>query len=368
MLRSLARPALAQWLLPTALAVASGASSAQASAPSSVQLYGVFDLAVTSRQLSGNARTQELQNGAVTTSYLGLRGSENLGQGYRALFGLESFLRADTGDVGRSGADGFWARNSWVGLGLPAGTLRFGRQTTPAFMLAGRANPFGGATGVGPFMMQTYLTSATQPMITGGGASDSAWSNSMGFTSNELAGFTFSALVAAGEGTTAGRRFSVAGTYASGPFTAGLVLERLNRMALPWGAPTAALATAARPQFTASEVSSTHAGLTYDFGGVKAYAQAVRSALDNTANIRIQLNTTQLGLLARAGSSADVLLSWVHTTKDQTNAAALNRNGIAVGYDYRLSRRTDAYAVLLHDKVSNLNKGQTLAVGVRHTY
>eukprot|EP01036_Dinobryon_divergens_P009896 gene9896-13239_t len=160
----LTRPARFRRALALACLSASGACMAQAG---SVQLYGVLDLSLTSRQLSGNPRTKEVGNGALTTSFIGLRGREDLGGGYGALFGLESFLRGDTGESGRTSADPFWARNAWVGLSTPAGVVRLGRQSTPGFLLGGRTNPFGNATGIGPMMMHTYMPSATQPMITG---------------------------------------------------------------------------------------------------------------------------------------------------------------------------------------------------------
>jgi predicted porin len=356
-------PPFARLLLLALLPFASGACLAQ----SSVQMYGVADVGATARQLSGATRTKELQNGAMTTSHFGLRGQESLGGGYSGLFALESFLRADSGEVGRSGADPFWGRNAWVGMATPFGTVRLGRQSTPAFVMGVRTNAFGSASGVGPYMMHTHVASVTQPMLTGQGTSDAAWNNSVGYTSPSWSGLSFSAMVAAGEGSTGGRRWTAASTYAAGPLVVGLAVERLSSMALAWGAPTAALATAARPLFTGRDAQSVHLGASYNFGSFKAFAQGFKSQIENVAGSKIELATTNFGATMPVGQG-ELLLSWARTDKEQTSAAKIERNTVSFGYDHRLTKRTDVYVVLVHDKVSILAKGQSAVLGVRHAF
>jgi predicted porin len=358
------RKPLTSLLMSTTALLAGGSGQAQTS---SAQVYGVIDLSATSRQLSGNVRTKEVLNGAMTTSFIGVRGNEDLGGGWGALFDMESFLRADSGDAGRAPNDSFWARSAWVGLSSPMATVRLGRQSTPSFLLAGRTNPFGFATGVGPFMMHTYMPSATQPMLTGSGASDSAWPNSVSVVSRELQGVTVSLLGSAGEGTAAGRRWSAAANYSAGPLAGGLSVERLSKMNQSWGAPAPVLATAARPLFTATEVQTVLAGLSYDFGPVMGYAQLFRAELDAASGSSITLKTSQLGASVPLGV-AKVLASWVHTTKDQAPAVNFKRDTVALAYDHWLSKRTDAYAVLLHDKVTGLSSGNSFGLGLRHSF
>ncbi len=53
----------------------------------------------------------------------------------------------------------------------------------------------------------------------------------------------------------------------------------------------------------------------------------------------------------------------------RTNDAVQSDRDIAsLGYDHFLSKRTDLYAVYMHDKVENLNSGDTFAVGIRHRF
>ena len=111
------------------LAVSASAAHAQ----SNVQLYGLLDLSVSSTQAPGGRTTKTVDNGKMTTSHLGFKGSEELGDGLKAIFVLEHFLRADTGAAGRFDGDVFWARNAFVGLTGSFGTLTAGRHTTPRF-------------------------------------------------------------------------------------------------------------------------------------------------------------------------------------------------------------------------------------------
>jgi len=48
--------------------------------------------------------------------------------------------------------------------------------------------------------------------------------------------------------------------------------------------------------------------------------------------------------------------------------APLKRDTESVGYDYFLSKRTDIYAVVIHDKVTNLGAGTGVAAGLRHRF
>ncbi len=121
-------------LLPLALACAG-----EAQAQSSVTLSGTVDLAL--RQVS-NGRLGSIKSqvsGANQTSKLVLRGSEDLGGGWRAGFLLDSTLLADTGATSTP----FWDRQSTVSLSHGvAGELRLGRDWAPTHLLWTAMDPF----------------------------------------------------------------------------------------------------------------------------------------------------------------------------------------------------------------------------------
>jgi predicted porin len=358
-------------LAPIALLSCIGAASAQqTSEPStnSVRLYGVLDAALGSRQLSGQTSKRELFNGGLMTSYWGIGGSEDLGDGWAAKFDLQSFLRVDSGEMGRSNADPFWARNALLGLSSPYGTLTMGRLNTPTFLLGVRTNPLGSSTSFGPFMMHLYVPTAVQSMTTSFSATDAIWNNSISFQSKAWSGFSFQMMGAPDEGSTAnGRRTAVAVNYNNGPLTSGLVYERASKMSLGWNGPPPF--SAAKPLFTADDSKSVFGAMAYQLPGVKLFAQGSSAKLHsaNTAD-EMTLTYTLAGVTVPVGAG-NILIAWGHTKKHQSLLATdVKRDTATLAYDYRLSKRTDVYAALMHDKVNTLDKGKTFAVGLKHSF
>lgn len=135
---------------------------------SNVQLYGTADAMVYSKQLAGEKRVSCIDS------------------------------------------DPFFARSSWVGLQDRWGTLRLGRQSTLAFVNLVRFNAFGGSSVFSPSVIKNYKSSATQPLMTPSGTAESAWNNTIGYTTPDITGLTASVFYAPSESTTAGRRLAFA--------------------------------------------------------------------------------------------------------------------------------------------------------------
>lgn len=114
---------------------------AQSSAPAlaqSVTLYGIADLAVehlTQVNAAGASLTRQPNLSGSVPSRLGLRGSEDLGGGLRALFALEGGVALDSGGIGNGGR--FWGRFAHVGLAGSWGTVTLGRLANMTFAAAG---------------------------------------------------------------------------------------------------------------------------------------------------------------------------------------------------------------------------------------
>lgn len=116
------------------------ASPAIAQVPQGVQLYGRLNLAFDQYQAKGAANGVNNLDSRFrvsdTASRVGLRGTEDLGGGWRAIFQIENGVNVDSGNnLGQNGLNnpntGFWAsRDSWVGIeGDRFGRLTFGRQS-----------------------------------------------------------------------------------------------------------------------------------------------------------------------------------------------------------------------------------------------
>lgn len=102
-------------------------------AQSSVTLYGMTE--VTLRYLTNDDARNDgrlfMGNGAVINSHIGLRGTEQLGNGLSAVFQLESNFNPQDGTASDSGR--FFGSTANVGLSGKFGTLTLGRQDTPLF-------------------------------------------------------------------------------------------------------------------------------------------------------------------------------------------------------------------------------------------
>jgi predicted porin len=339
-------------------------------AASNVTLYGLLDVSAYDKQLSGEHKLKTLQSGAMTTSRWGLAGNEDLGGGLRALFDLSSFIRVDTGAAGRNDSDPFYARFSFVGLSSDSfGSIRMGRIPTATFVSEVNFGAFQDSTNLGPYVLHTFQSPGTQPMITGNGLLDSAWGNSISYSLPTIAsvpGLAASVQVAAGEGTS-GRRIGGGTTYRSDAFGATFTFDSVDHGTLSVGAPTAASATPARPVYSANRIRTYQGGAFYDFKVVRFWAQANQTTFSSAVASDLTLRTYALSATVPLGLS-NVIAEWAHTNQDRAGLAQTTRDSGAVGYDLFLSKRTDVYAVLLHDKVTNLDGGTGLAAGIRHRF
>src|SRR5690625_3308645 len=121
-----------------------------AQAETSVTLYGVVDGGVGYQRLkteadAGNAKATRsgLLSGVQRGNRWGVRGSEDLGNGLRAIFQLESGFDINTGESAQGGR--LFGREAHFGLaGDSWGQLTFGRQTTVSSQyIPSIGSPFG---------------------------------------------------------------------------------------------------------------------------------------------------------------------------------------------------------------------------------
>lgn len=118
------------------LAVLAGsAMSASAFAQNGTVLYGDIDEYIGYIHSSSGASITGLNDGAILRSRLGVRGGEDLGDGYQLKFTLEHGLSADSGAMADSSR--LFDRQAWVGIAAPYGEFRIGRQNTEIFMAGG---------------------------------------------------------------------------------------------------------------------------------------------------------------------------------------------------------------------------------------
>lgn len=145
------------------LATGCAAGPALAQSSSSVSLYGIIDVSVRAQSgLSGanapaGGSMGSVNSGVGPTSRWGIRGSEDLGGGLRAIFNLESTLGADVGGIG--GVAGTFDRAAIVGLAGHWGAVTAGRQNTLISDSVGLVDPIAlRFAGLNPNIQVTSLT------------------------------------------------------------------------------------------------------------------------------------------------------------------------------------------------------------------
>ena len=187
-------------------------ASAQAYAQSSVTLYGIVDSGVGYVHNSGGKATQiEMMSGLAGPRW-GLKGTEDLGNGLKAIFNLENGFSVGTGQFAQGGKE--FGRQAWVGLASSQyGTLTLGRQYDPETDLTQplTADWVYGALFASPGDVDNYDDSAR-------------FNNSVKWTSAEYAGLKAEAMYALGGvagSVSSGQTWSGGLGYHRGPFALG---------------------------------------------------------------------------------------------------------------------------------------------------
>ncbi|MBV2163639.1 MAG: porin [Comamonas sp.] len=146
---------IATSLTTTLLLCAGSIASAQAQ---NVTLYGLVDTGVErlDNTSTGGSITRMPSIAGSAASRWGLRGSEDLGNGLKAVFTLESGFGLDTGETQQGGRA--FGRQAFVGLSGQWGTLSLGRQYSMLFP---------GAANTDIFLAQIYGAGAFDTYLAG---------------------------------------------------------------------------------------------------------------------------------------------------------------------------------------------------------
>ena len=153
-----------------ALAVA-GLVSAPAFAQSNVTIYGVAD-AYMGFGSHGDNDFAGVESGGLSGSRLGFRGTEDLGNGLKAVFTLEQGFNIDTGTEAADGSA--FQRQAFVGLAGGFGAVTLGRQYAPGWDFI--ADAFGNSAILSPQAILAQDLGASIDASNG-----SRWSNSVAY-------------------------------------------------------------------------------------------------------------------------------------------------------------------------------------------
>jgi len=331
---------LAAWLGPAAAACAQ----------SSLSLYGVVDAGI--YKLGRGAASL----GNIQRSYWGIKGSEDLGNGYAAVFHLQSRFEIDTGRLEASGGSPLFYGESTVGVKGPFGQLRLGRAMTPMWALDWQFDPWYNFDRVASIAWRIYHPAYRTDPYRNGPAGDYNRANDGVFYDSPVAGGWSAHLAANGErrkvpdanGIVESRRGLAAGlNYDDGAVTLLFSAER-----------------------NSVNDKTYFAGLAYGAGPTRIMASA--SLTDLAA-----ASQAFLGESRRRRTSA--MLAATHRIGAATLKFGLGRDFqgygrsgatdyASAGVSYALSRRTQVYAGLGHSRPANEGSRTNVGVGVNHSF
>lgn len=352
-------------------------------AQTNVSLYGLID--VYAGRVEGSVtgvnamdrKTSVVNGNGLSTSHWGIRGTEDLGSGTSVFFDLSGFFRPDTGQHGRSdaigppvnvAADPFLARTSFIGVrNREWGSLRVGNMSTPLFIGSIMSNALADSMTFSP----TQLTMFVGSPLSGG----TGWTDQIAYDSPSWAGFSLSVAGALSEAR-GGRNVGTRIGYLRGPFATSLAWQSVKKNPLTFADGT-----------SPNDTKAWQLAASYDFGAARVFAHAGRIQNDGTAaaplDIAYKLWDVSVAVPIGAGR---VLAGYaVRKTDDAVGPVPatlaggnIERTVTTVAYDYNLSKRTDAYAVLMRDQTvtrtlpapgSNVKaSGTSVAVGLRHRF
>jgi len=323
-------------LIALAVLAAAGAASAQ----SSVTLYGRVDAGIGSFKdgVAGDGVTRtKLQSNVLNNSLWGFKGTEDLGNGLKANFVLESGMNMDDGTASVAGQT--FNRKATVGLSGNFGAVELGRNYTAYDSLRGATNN----------------TADTNMAVTGdvwkvGGDYNLRTNNSVRFDSANYSGFSGAVAYAFGENKAAGLdatdTLSLHVKYANGPLLVGYAHQ------------TEKQATVASTKYNLIAGS-------YDLGVAKLSAGYNKAKGDAAA--RGEDTEYQIGVSAPFGATT-VYFGYAGA-KNEIAGVEVKRSGFDLAATYALSKRTTAYAGYKTYEVKDSKAENTVfGVGVRHVF
>jgi predicted porin len=317
-----------------------GAFAGVAHAQTAVQIYGNLDVGMVKRT------DQTLAIGKRAANTLGFKGTEDLGNGLKALFQLEIRYEPDTGTVENTNRPLFQGQ-SRVGLQGDFGMVRLGRGLTPFQEVVGSFEPFHGLPTPAGFYGDISVAGFTSAPLDPAGSSNNRISNAIFYNSPVFSGFQVNASWATKESSSSATNgtainagnvvngttnfggaqylsgaeasvnpFSIAATYNNGPAAAMLAYERNAVESNIWSVATSFAVT---PE-------------------LKLMLTASRQDQDHINTLHPKTKAWVLGATYAVGPGK--LLAG-YGEKDPDNSVKTKQ--LSVGYEYNLSKRTYLY-------------------------
>ncbi len=340
-----------------ALAVLAASSSAFAG----TDLYGQVRMGVD--HINSSAANADKWQVADKVSRIGVKGSEDLGGGMSAVYGLEWGVDIDNnGTLGttteRTDVSVLRARNQFVGLKGAFGTVLVGRHDAP-YKLAGSADLFADTTG--DATCETATASATGVCIIGRNGFDTRAQNTVAYVSPDWNGFHFAVAGIPGEQTGASEAngladaWSATAVYKNGPLNASVSQQKFSK------------------EFPATNGAEDKTGTKFNIGYTMGDIKLgyTHESSDNGYTAGSQKDKGQLASIAYG--MGPITLGYQYGYFNNKNTESSTQTDVkthTVGVIYALSKRTSTYAAYADVKNTHADTadGKVFTMGLNHAF
>ncbi|MDO9372225.1 MAG: porin [Gammaproteobacteria bacterium] len=297
------------------IALAAAVTATAAHAEDSYTLYGKARMSVDSTDDGSNTVTRVSSN----SSRLGFKGAEDIGNGLKALFQMETLVNMDDASTTLFST----GRNTYVGIAGGFGTAVLGNTDNPYKLATSRLDIWSDSMGDFNTIIGN-VSGATTPF-------NEREPNSINYWSPKMNGLQFMAAYRPDETGGVNRdRYSLNALYENGPFYGSVAYEKHNLDNVS-GA-------------SGNDTKGLTFGLGYTFNEDKTKLGLIYESLseDNVASV-IDRNAWYLALSHKMASNT-VKIAYARAG-DNDVASNTGANWYVVGLDHALSKRTALYAL-----------------------
>jgi predicted porin len=342
------------------------AIAASAMAQNSVTLYGVIDEGFNYTNNVMGGKVYELQSGYAQGSRWGLKGSEDLGGGLKAVFQLENGFNVNNGRLGQGGL--MFGRQAYVGIASDQfGTVTLGRQYDSVVDYLAQTTANGNWAG--------YLFS--HPYDNDNTDNTFRVNNTIKYASPSMAGFQFGGTYSFSNDTNFAnnRQYSAGMQYQTGGLLlAAAYLQANNPSATAGGA----INNSGDENFLGKRLQIVGAGVNYTFGGAtlgfaytntyvtepvsSGYVGAITPPGGATLS-SLRFNNFEANAKYQFTPALYVGAMYTYTRTDfDATSGKLHPNYQSAGLmaDYNLSKRTDVYVQGAYQHVGGDKTGTVL--------
>jgi predicted porin len=335
-------------------------------AQSAVTLYGVIDEGLDYTNNAGGSHAFKMESGFVQGSRWGLKGTEDLGGGLKAVFQLENGYNLSTGGLGQGGLE--FGRQAYVGLSQQQyGTVTLGRQYDSLVDYLAQTTANGNWAG--------YLFS--HPYDNDNTDNTFRVNNTVKYTSPALGGFQFGGTYSFSNSTNFAnnRQYSVGAQYSNGGLLVAAAYLQANN---PSATASGAINNGGDENFVATRLRIFGAGVNYTFGSATlgfAYTNTSVNQPQSSGYVGAIAPTGGATLSSLRFNNLEVNAMYQFTpaffagaeytyTRASFNATSgtlhSNYHSVGVMADYNLSKRTDVYAQAAYQHVGGDATGTVL--------